>query len=336
MVAPILHLRTLNPHVASVLDSNGVYQRIAGPRSAAPLPKESLAASALGVSAFAFQGTNAHVIVEGSNGWSGPSSQLQPAASFPWNKRHVWVHPEPLPLITRILMCSPSAATFHLELKADAHASMWDHLVSGRALVPGTAFMEMASQCVMTVSSASAAASGKQLVAALRNVSISSPCILPARQVGDSKAGGQDSHPNAKSGAGAADQRRAISLICTVESIRKRVMMQSVAPGASAHVAKHAEADLLLLAFSDDTVMRGDGQSRYPRFLRELIQNQLRKNGAYSSSQPMASAVAEVPAVGSSPTPQELDAVLQLGALARCASVYECYLLMSLVVVSKS
>lgn len=76
IVPPISHLRTLNPHVVGALDSCGTRGRQwALPKQASALPSAMQGERyAVGTSAFAFQGTNAHVLMSSSAAASAPSS----------------------------------------------------------------------------------------------------------------------------------------------------------------------------------------------------------------------------------------------------------------------
>jgi hypothetical protein len=142
-----------------------------------PAPLVTCGASLLGVSAFAFQGTNAHLVLQAAA--AAPAATAAAAAMVPWARRRVWVHPRPCSLLTRA--SAPKAggsATFQLLLGHPAHAALWDHLVGGRALVPGAALLELAARAVAVLAGQGQAGPGA--VAAIRGISIPSPALLPA------------------------------------------------------------------------------------------------------------------------------------------------------------
>jgi acyl transferase domain-containing protein len=115
---PIMHLTTVNPHVvdAAVATSSA---RLSAPRQQQPvLPPQAhhqgssqagsdgLAIN-VGVSAFAFQGTNAHAVLSidacdkltSASGNSPGSHKQQKQAELVWERMRMWPHPLPLPLV---------------------------------------------------------------------------------------------------------------------------------------------------------------------------------------------------------------------------------------------
>ncbi|GFH18522.1 uncharacterized protein HaLaN_15343, partial [Haematococcus lacustris] len=86
--APFMHLRSLNPHVAAALEQAGGASSqplLVAARQSCGMPSKGQAGTeaSCGVSGFAFQGTNAHVVlksatIERSNCSSDPSPAAQP------------------------------------------------------------------------------------------------------------------------------------------------------------------------------------------------------------------------------------------------------------------
>ena len=126
----------VNPHVATILDA----QRAQGatplclPRTDTQTPVASLAgpaAALAGVSAFAFQGTNAHAILALQADSSGGSSQAAPstAALKLQRSRHWFTDWQPHALVQRAV-CSPGRL-LHVEaaLSCPQLAFLWDHQV---------------------------------------------------------------------------------------------------------------------------------------------------------------------------------------------------------------
>ena len=131
-LSPILHLRTINHHVQNLLPSSQIIQI---PREAAPLLSGD---SLWGLSAFAFQGTNAHVVI----GRSADGRKVKDFLSwFCSEKRRYWICPEAHPLITCVSLKSESIV-YCTNLTRPSQQYLFDHLVAGRPILPGTAFME--------------------------------------------------------------------------------------------------------------------------------------------------------------------------------------------------
>lgn len=156
LALPLMHLTTVNPYVASTLDqqqqrSKGMQPGLAVadallPRQGGPLPhaEEQQQGCIWGVSAFAFQGTNAHALLEVAAATSDapePDSAAVPA----WQHKRQHVLPMAHQLISAAAVAgnagrgaAPSGrALFHAELAGASLAFLWDHQVLGKALFPG-------------------------------------------------------------------------------------------------------------------------------------------------------------------------------------------------------
>lgn len=127
------------------------------PRSAGDVDGD---AQADGVSAFAFQGTNAHIILAAA----APGRALEfPVRSPAWQRRRCWFGPPPHALLQRASSGLPvkgiaQECAFHCPTAAPRLALLWDHVVAGRALVPGACMLEAchaATQRALAVESAS-------------------------------------------------------------------------------------------------------------------------------------------------------------------------------------
>jgi hypothetical protein len=192
--APILHLHTLNPHVTAAISSvEGAGTRLAMPREVLPLVGATAALSVgVGVSAFAFQGTNAHAIISAVDSVPCQPNVVGSGASAEpsWEKQRLWVHPKLSALVcSAAVLGGPGAGAsvmFQCRLSAAALASWWDHRVGGKAVVPGAGFLELGARCAhllqLPLHAKSTAGSGgdvSPVVLALMHVSIPSPCFLP-------------------------------------------------------------------------------------------------------------------------------------------------------------
>jgi hypothetical protein len=183
---PILHLRTLSPYIAGILDQAPAGGRgmVAAGRQAAPLPAVSAAALA-GASSFAFMGTNAHAVLQ-----SGPpakagaaAARAAPAGQLAWRRGSHWAGPVACLLAERAARAGAAGVVLQARLGAPQLAYLWEHRVNGRALFPGAGYLEM---CAAAARALQGGGSGSQLL--LASVSIPAPLLLP-------ELGGQEGLP---------------------------------------------------------------------------------------------------------------------------------------------
>lgn len=184
LAAPLLHLRTLNPHITSgISTSSSSPVAVSIPRECVPLSLGQ--EKAVGVSAFAFQGTNAHVVLQKVQGLDARhGSSVRNTGNIVWDHASLWVHPEPMPLISYVVLSSTPEqlpAVFECHISTTRLGYLWDHQVLGRALVPGTFFLELGTQCAkMLLGVASDVTKQSNWVPALVGASIPTPCVLPS------------------------------------------------------------------------------------------------------------------------------------------------------------
>ena len=165
----VSHLRQLNTYVASTLSSsNGTWCL---PRQTFGLPASSSFSGAgsniIGVSSFAFQGTNAHALLEKPLLWARPDRR--PFASC-WRKEYYWLAPLPHPMIHSTGELSSTSIALDCWLsETPALAYLWDHRVANRVLFPGAGFLELAMAGLrLLLGSTDAAASSVSIPAPLR------------------------------------------------------------------------------------------------------------------------------------------------------------------------
>jgi 3-oxoacyl-(acyl-carrier-protein) synthase/acyl carrier protein len=136
----LTQLRTVNPYVADTL---GLSNSTLAPREASATPTLQVdEPSAGGISSFAFQGTNAHAMMAR---WEEDS--FTQVGRLSWDKQSWWLSPAPHPLITRGVGYTRASgkAAMQTVMRRSTLSYMWDHRVNGRALVPGSGFMEIAT-----------------------------------------------------------------------------------------------------------------------------------------------------------------------------------------------
>jgi hypothetical protein len=173
---PILHLRALNPYLQGSL--RAASRQALMPRQAAGAPSAEAAARrpAGGVSAFAFQGTNAHALLEAGGAPGGPAGRPAAAAPPPLRPQRLYVVPRVHPLASGVRAAGRELA-LACRLGGARLAYLLDHRVAGRALLPAAAMLELAMAAAHT---AAADAAAHELPPALCGVSISAPVVVPS------------------------------------------------------------------------------------------------------------------------------------------------------------
>lgn len=145
---PIMHLRTLNPLITGILagSSGGV---VALPRQGGALPQGRQSFASTGISSFAFQGTNAHAVLQAS----ATAEAATPAvAALTWRQQRQWVLPPAHCLIKHCMTGKQaSSVSFACNLLQPALGFLWEHQVMERSLFPGAGYFEMALAAVRTL-----------------------------------------------------------------------------------------------------------------------------------------------------------------------------------------
>ncbi|NRB36648.1 MAG: polyketide synthase dehydratase domain-containing protein, partial [Rhodobacteraceae bacterium] len=147
--SPISHLRHLNPHIVGMLSGSKSKSAALGvDLSRAPSSLASVETCVGGVSGFAFQGTNAHALlshacVSGSEGDLDTVSR--PGLGLMWQRERCWyaVDFDLMVSCASVGVVPKSTFTFTCKLYHPGLAYLWDHVISGQALLPGSAFMEL-------------------------------------------------------------------------------------------------------------------------------------------------------------------------------------------------
>ena len=133
----LMHLRTVNSYVASTLEQSTA-GTAALPKHAGPLPLATTTMEVLcGVSAFAFQGTNTHALVQAV---VSRDSLQRPAQATMWQRRHHHVLPEQHLLAAHVAVVGKGGnqhIVFETNLQCAALAFLWDHRVIGKCIFPG-------------------------------------------------------------------------------------------------------------------------------------------------------------------------------------------------------
>ena len=132
---PIMHLCAVNPYVGDALRSSAT-QAVRLPRQRAVLASAAAVAAAVGVSAFAFQGTNAHVVVQSL----GEGGHREFSAPVPWRRQRAYVLP-PASLLVQSAAVGRADGSQRILLQANLAvpqlAYLWEHRVLQRCIFPG-------------------------------------------------------------------------------------------------------------------------------------------------------------------------------------------------------
>jgi acyl transferase domain-containing protein/acyl carrier protein len=204
LIHPVLHLTKLNPYLEGTLSGANAtlfsMPRVQGGFGfSSSFGNNGGAAAAVGgalagVSSFAFQGTNAHILLSRTT----PEAINTTKVSMPvWKQTYASVLPPAHPQIYSASRSSsnsvPSAITLEMRLGQPIHAFFQAHRVSGKAIFPGAGYLEMTAAAVETMSHGSlvtlneggsgsgvAAAAMAVPAAVVTGVSISSPLLLPS------------------------------------------------------------------------------------------------------------------------------------------------------------
>ncbi|KAK3233921.1 hypothetical protein CYMTET_55810 [Cymbomonas tetramitiformis] len=150
----LTHLRSVNPYVADQMD---IHSMSVGPRQDIGMVTQHMKrVSGTGASSFAFQGTNAHVIIAGAGVDAGYAYKYRDNSTYEMSS--IWVVERPHPLRTAIYANKKGkSVTVETAISGPNLAYLWDHRVNGKALYPGTGFLELSTAAAQGMCEASMA-----------------------------------------------------------------------------------------------------------------------------------------------------------------------------------
>jgi acyl transferase domain-containing protein len=139
----LMHLRSVNPYVCSSLDEAAHKVSAMLPKQPGGLPASHMQRLTYGVSAFAFQGTNAHALVHAAEedaGRMSPASHAD-AKHAAWERRRHYVVPEASLLLSvasvGVMQGQGKQILLQGRLMTPQLAFLYDHQVMGKAIFPG-------------------------------------------------------------------------------------------------------------------------------------------------------------------------------------------------------
>lgn len=176
---PMSHLAHVNPYVATILERNNA-DKVSAPRQMMPRN----ASSPTGISSFAFQGTNAHLIMSTSSPEAAGNNNTAGAmevASMPWQHKRFWFRAISHPLIinyswiksTRIVEMHSSAPTSVPALAYQGGYSL------GNTVLPASALLELATAAVTMLCSDDV----QTETFAINQVAFSNQMVAPSTQL---------------------------------------------------------------------------------------------------------------------------------------------------------
>ncbi|GAX72979.1 hypothetical protein CEUSTIGMA_g431.t1, partial [Chlamydomonas eustigma] len=300
--APLLQLRMLNPYVVSAIQNAAEVAtgHLMAPRQPQPLSiipslVEDQHRQCMGVSAFAFQGTNAHVVMtrhlpEASVGHeqimntsSKHEAHVLGFRKLPWEGSTTWVHPTWHVLVDSVSLhaigipnlSKTLTAYFECQLTRARHSSLWDHVVADMALLPAAASLSMASSCLVTLLASALPVGRSQSMGILHilpsllltNCTLPSPCLL-------NKMTQKGSSSTSSTPACSSEEQQ--GLICAVDLTAGKISVMTPVDLTDSHKTRRGDPNVHLSALV--------GQSTYRQSSEEDAKAHVSKEGVLHAS----------------------------------------------------
>jgi acyl transferase domain-containing protein/NADPH:quinone reductase-like Zn-dependent oxidoreductase/acyl carrier protein/thioesterase domain-containing protein len=142
----IPHLSSMNAHIQTMMDMQKAKAGTSfwlGLRSSTGMSHGS--AMHVGISSFAFQGTNAHAVMMKVNA----EDVIDSISAVPWQKSRIWVATHPSSLVSRLVSCVKGRrgvqAVFEADILSTRTAFMAEHVIKGFCVAPASAYIQLGS-----------------------------------------------------------------------------------------------------------------------------------------------------------------------------------------------
>ena len=135
LCAPSMHLTSLNPYLKSTFNSCRALREVASNPSGKKIESQST-----GVSAFAFQGTNVHAILQ-----QGPKKELRRKHRFGALRESIrfWHLPDPHHMLNFSPSVQNKSCRYEIRLNHAKLSYLRDHIVASRSIIPASAILEV-------------------------------------------------------------------------------------------------------------------------------------------------------------------------------------------------
>lgn len=140
------HLRNLNPFVADAVKGHAF--KVHFPRQAGELLIQQ---GCVGTSAFAFQGTNAHVLLSHAKVVGDYPGTRWSHASTIWQHGQYYVAPLALEITAKAIVPSFGTVGFEANLVSVSNKHLWDHRVMDKVVFPGSGYFGMYQGAVLNL-----------------------------------------------------------------------------------------------------------------------------------------------------------------------------------------
>eukprot|EP00775_Hariotina_reticulata_P007135 gene7135-7350_t len=231
-----LRWRNINPYVANSLENWGTASRIPIQAGGNIIP--GLHA---GTSSFGMSGVNAHAIISTVSSSLNASltgqGTVKPSIHFSWQQKdmRIGVLPVGHPLLFSASRTNSKTASWEFQLRIcnrPGLAWLWDHQVSGRVLLPGAAYLEMAVAALQAMLHNTGVSSSLQF--ALEGVVLTAPCLLSSLKPSTGK---QEASPQEQQ-----QQQQQLIVTCKLDIKQGTVVVTSRSNSSAAalsHMTSH-------------------------------------------------------------------------------------------------
>ena len=193
---PLLHLHSVNAYIAPVLKQNAGNWSLQRNLGALPQSKSNNSGVdvglTVGVSSFAFQGTNAHALISSSTSYANNAATLSVSECSTWQRGRYWVHPSMHSMVSMVNAGSGGLSSFEAHFGTARLADCTSAVsMNGSAVLSMGIVLQLPAAATHQLSSAAAS------TAIISNIALASARFAPAMILGcvvDVKSGTFELH----------------------------------------------------------------------------------------------------------------------------------------------